>query len=360
MSTDMTTTQPAAGSIARSSFNEHSIEHAADTAAVAVAARARAMVEARCVMAMRYPRNIDQVRMELLREVERPGFAQAAWYRKPVGKGVEGPSIRFAESVARAWKNLDIQVSTIHDSPELRIIEVSILDLESNLNFPVSITMSKTVERRQLRDGQTALRMRTNSQGQVTYIVEATDDELLVKQAALVSKAMRTGILRLLPGDIMAECRDRIQAIRHGDAAKDPEGARRRVVDAFAGLNISPADLTEYLGHDLAKATPATIADLRSLWAELSSGETTWGQVMGEVRAERGDKPKGEEKPSTLAAVTESLKSKAADKAAPKSEPVPDPKPERDADGDVVPTLEDLTGGKPEGKRKPARDRLEG
>ena len=251
-------TNPTAGSIARSSFNENAIERTADTAATAVAARSRAMVEARYVMAMRNPRNLDQVRSSLLRACERPGFADVAYYRKPVGKGVEGLSIRFAEEAARCLTNLDIQVTTIHDDPETRIIEVNVIDLEANLNSPVSIAMAKTVERRQLRDGQTALRMRTNSGGQVTYLIEATDDELLVKQAALTSKAMRTAILRLLPGDIVAEARARIVAIRHGDAAKDPEGARRRAV--------SPGDRSTRW-----PSRPTS----RSAWPRRSRGATT-------------------------------------------------------------------------------------
>lgn len=70
-----------------------------ETAASAAAAQSKALVEARYTVAINRPRDIDAVRQALLKECSRPSFAAVARYNKPIGKGVVGPSIRFAEAV---------------------------------------------------------------------------------------------------------------------------------------------------------------------------------------------------------------------------------------------------------------------
>nr|NIU03565.1 hypothetical protein [Gammaproteobacteria bacterium]NIV50929.1 hypothetical protein [Gammaproteobacteria bacterium]NIX84839.1 hypothetical protein [Gammaproteobacteria bacterium] len=101
----------------------------AETASTAVAAQAAASVQARYVMALQRPRNIDQVRVDLLKECKRPGFARVAMYHKPIGKGVTGPSIRFAEAAMRCMGNLMPEVATLYDDHDKRILRVSVTDL---------------------------------------------------------------------------------------------------------------------------------------------------------------------------------------------------------------------------------------
>src|SRR5688500_14086726 len=84
-----------AGSTTRQEFNGLQVSSSAELATARAEAEARALVESRYVMALRRPRDWDQVRVNLMKEVERPGFAEVAWYRKPIGNGVEGLSVRF-------------------------------------------------------------------------------------------------------------------------------------------------------------------------------------------------------------------------------------------------------------------------
>lgn len=291
--TAVATTGPAAGQVARMGATGEELATTAETETAALAAQARAMVEARFVMARRFPRSWEDVRVRLLAACERPGFAGsrnpdekiwgAGWYRKPVGDGAEGFSIRFAEEALRCMRNVSVETHTTFDNDRMRIVVVEVLDLESNLSFPTAITITKTVERRKLRRDEVALRIRTNAAGQPTYIVEATEDDVFQKQQNMVSKAIRNGALRLLPGDIQGECRTRLLAIRNGDAAKDPAGFLRKVVDGFAKLNVLPSHLEELVGHPLAQCTPHELTSLRELWTELHEGRTTWAEVMAEA-----------------------------------------------------------------------------
>ena len=74
---------------------------ASENAAIAMAAKQKAVVEARYKMALARPRDIDKVRQNMLKDAKRPNFAAVAIYHKPIGKGVEGPSIRFVEAAIR-------------------------------------------------------------------------------------------------------------------------------------------------------------------------------------------------------------------------------------------------------------------
>ena len=275
---------------ARQEFGaSQSLELRNETAATSIAAQAKAMVESRYVMAMRAPRDWDQVRSDLLKECRRPSFAhnKSAYYHKPIGKGVEGLGIRFVEVALRCMRNVLIETKMIFEDETKEIHNVAVTDLESNITYPMDVKVSKTVERSKPADDGSYLAMRLNSYNKPVFTVPANDDDLLNKRAALISKAIRTLGLRVIPGDLQDEAEDIIKQIRTDQAAKDPDAERRRIVDAFAELNISATQLKEYLSHDLAQCTPAQLVNLRGLYGALRDGEATWQTVMEEKAAEQ-------------------------------------------------------------------------
>ena len=122
-----------AGLVKRSGFGSEEMARTAETAGSAAAEQARAIVEARYVMALRRPRDLLTVREKLLAECRRPGFARSAVYRKPVGRDhIEGPSVRFAESALRNMGNVATDVPTVYEDNEKRIVRVSVTDLDDN------------------------------------------------------------------------------------------------------------------------------------------------------------------------------------------------------------------------------------
>jgi hypothetical protein len=238
-----------------------------ETAASAVAAQAKAMIEARYVMAMNNPRNMDQVRQDLLKECRRPSFAhnKSALYNKPIGKGVEGLGIRFVEVALRCMRNVLAESMMVYADAEREIHRVIVTDLENNNTWPMDITVSRTVERSKPQDDGSYISVRKNSYGKLVYTVPATEDDLLNKRLAHISKALRTAGLRIIPGDLQDEAEEIIRAIRLDAAAKDPDAERKKLADAFAGLGVKASDLREYLDHSLDSCTPAELVDLRGL-----------------------------------------------------------------------------------------------
>jgi hypothetical protein len=222
---------------------------------------------------------MDEVRQRILRECARTGFAEVARYSVPrAGKAIVGPSIRFAEAAIRCMGNVSIEAPTLYDDDDKRILRVNATDLETNATYSLDVTVAKTVERKETR-GE-VLGTRKNSYGEMVYIVRATEDDLTTKQAALVSKAIRTLALRLVPGDIVEEAMAAVRATLSRADGADPEATRKKIADAFFSLGVSVAALKQYLGHEIASASPTELADLRMVYASIRDGEATWTETM--------------------------------------------------------------------------------
>lgn len=299
MSTGLQPIETHQAAVQTDGFGERSLEIRRETAAQAIAAREQAVVQARFIVALQRPRNGDQFRADLLKECQRPEFAEMAEYAKPVGKEFKdgkwvekiarGPSIRLIETGIRCFKNIHQETTTVYDSPEMRICRVSTTDLESNVDYSTEVQVVKVVERRGSKGrngeeeppkGRTVLSERINSAGEKTYLVLATDDEVRVKQAALSSIALREQGRRILPGHVIQEAIANCRKVCADRDAKDPDAARRKLLDAFVQLGIQPADLHAFLGHSTERLAPKEIEDLRQVYAAVRDGEATWDEVM--------------------------------------------------------------------------------
>lgn len=259
-----------------------------ETSSTAVAAQAKAMVEARYVMALQRPRNWDQVRQDLMKECRRPSFAhnKSAYYRKPIGQGVEGLGIRFVEVALRCMTNVLVETSMIFEDASKEIHRVAVTDLESNITYPLDVRVSKTVERSKPMDDGSYISVRTNSYNKPVFTVPANEDDLLNKRAAQISKAIRTLGLRIIPGDMQDEAEEIIKRVRLDEAARDPDAERKKIADAFAGIGVKVADLVEYLGHALDTCSPNELVELRGIYGAIKDGEATWKTLM-ENKAEQ-------------------------------------------------------------------------
>jgi hypothetical protein len=252
-------------------------------AAAALQAASIATVQARVLMALKRPRDVEAFRVKLLKECARPGFADAAIFSLPRGgKTIEGPSIRLAESCARLFGNLLIEAQVVSEDDENRVLRVMATDLETNTTDYQDVVVAKTIERKDPR-GRDVLRTRRNSEGAAVYIVRATEDEMLQKTNSGVSKMRRNKILSLIPADILEEAVSKCNATLKDRDGKDPDAARKQLVDAFAQLGVQPADLREWLGHDLDRLQPAELSELRAAFNTVRQGEMTWSAML-EIR----------------------------------------------------------------------------
>jgi hypothetical protein len=277
--------QAAPNTVARQdAFGGQELAVSGEVQALALAAQAEANVKARWAIAQHKPRNMDQVRLNLLRECDRPSFAAVAKFAKPVGKKtLEGPSIRFVEAALRAFGNNIADATVISEDQRSRRIQVAVTDLEANVSYTKQITIEKVVERREL-NGRQSRGSRSNSYGELVYLVDATEDDLATKEAAIVSKAIRSQGMRVLPGDLVDECMARVAKTLAAEVKKDPDAARKKIIDSFAEVGVKPDQLVEYLGHTLDHFQPVELTELRQIYNAIKDGESKWADVMDAKR----------------------------------------------------------------------------
>lgn len=250
-----------------------------ELAASSAAAHTKALVEAKFVMAVQRPRNMLAVRDKILEACARPGFAASAWYAKPVGGGkVRGPSIRFAETAIQCMTNISVMPSIVYEDREKLVLDVQVIDLESNTSYGDQVTMTKTVERKDGR-GREIIGERTNTNGEKVFIVLATEDEMANKTNSAKSKIIRNSGLRLIPQDIIEEAEWSVRETleKGGD---DPAREKKRMADAFSFIGIKPVELEKYLGHGLDSISPGELQDLREVYATLKDGEAKWSDYV--------------------------------------------------------------------------------
>ena len=309
------------------SFGAVSLERSAELAAIAVAAASKAEVEASYVMAMKRPRNEEDARVKIVTTCGNPFFARKAIYKKPVGGGefVEGPSIRLAEEMLRAWGNVKTLQTAIYEDDARRIVKVTVIDLETNISYSKEISITKTVERKSAK-GRDVVGERINSYDQRIFIVKATDDELLNKEAALVSKTIRNNGLRMIPQHIIDEACLRVRKTIAAGVKEDPSRARNELLNEFARFGITPSHIEKHIGHAVAQLTDSEIVELQSALNAIADEQTTWAEYSGEKKEGRAEPDTGS---------LDSLSAAQSQQASPVGDPLKETEKQVETTGDV-------------------------
>ena len=287
------------------SFGAIERQRNAEVASIAMAAKVKANIEAACIMAERHPRDMLQVRAQLLQECARPRFAEKARYKLPRTRWnpetqqrepveITGFSIRFAEAAIRYMGNMSGSSEVVYEDDEKMTLNVTVRDYERNSILEEVVIVSKTVEKSFLRKGDNPISSRMNSQNKVVYTLAATVDEITQRKNQLVSKALRTLVLRLLPADIKEECEERCIEVANDQFAKDPSAEIKKVVDTFGKIRVMPAQLAEYLGHAVDSVDVNELQLLRGIYQAISDGDATWAEVLEAREAERNPTEDGE------------------------------------------------------------------
>jgi hypothetical protein len=275
--------------IERRGFGSMELEERRETQGIAAAETAKALVQARYIVAMQRPRDVDDFRARLMKHCRRLRFASTAEYAKPIGGShIKGISVRFVEAALQEYRNVQITATPTYDDEEKRIVKVTVTDLEGNITHELDVTAEKFVERKQATGD--VIRERRKKNGESVYLVRATEDDYANKIGAAVSKAIRNLGLRILPSDIVAECMELCLATVATEDKRDPDAARKAIGDSFASIGVMPSALKEYLGHDLGTCSPEEIKDLRAVFVAIRDGESTWQATIDGKRAE-AEKP---------------------------------------------------------------------
>ena len=287
------------GVTTREEFGSRQVHSQAETAAVAVTARERAVVEAQYIIAERHPRTWMDVRAAMLSHCSRPRFAEIARYAKPIGKEklngqwvdkfARGFTVRFAETLTQEMGNIKPETAVTFEDDLIRIIRISVTDLEKNIPRSREVTIAKAVEKRGKKnragefeppEGREVISSRINSYGEPTYLVRATDDELRNRVNSEESKTQRDLTYKLCPRDILEDCEDAVRETNEKEDKRDPQAATKKLLDRFHEFGLMPSDIQNYVGKPIAQWTDKDRDELRHLGAAIRDGQTTFDEAL--------------------------------------------------------------------------------
>lgn len=281
------------------SFARSSMPSTANVGAVAIEQeRAIAEAQGQLILAKRFPRDLAAAHAELMNACKSPAFAAQAFYSVP-NRG-SGPSIRFAEEVARVYGNFQYGHRELSRSEGKSEVEVYAWDMEKN-NY----------SKRQL----TVLHLVDTKQGPKPCRDQSDIDNLIANKA---SKQTRGRILALLPKWLTADAIDECKKTLAGNNDEPFEARVRRMTQAFTQFGVTAAHLEAYLKHPLDKVVLDELVDLQGVYNALREG-TPASEFFGQAEQECENEKTAESLAETARAGTQQRGSRTTRKPGPQA-----------------------------------------
>ncbi len=275
MENEITTLQPAALPVARElpmdSINQGTI--------AIEASRAIAEAQGKLVIAKRFPRDEVAAYGRAMAACQRKGLADKAFYSYPRGKEtVSGPTIRFAEELARCYGNLDYGIKELSQDDGKSEMQAYAWDLETNVMSVQNFTnphMREVTERDPVSGRRTTVNQRLTGLRDIYEI-----------NANMGARRLRARILAILPADYVeaavAECK-RTLAGKNDAPLVDRV---KKMVAEFAKLGVTQAMLEKRLEHKAEAMTGEELADYVGVYNALRGGESKVADWFAPEKAE--------------------------------------------------------------------------
>lgn len=287
-------TETTGAMVTRQGFDHQESKAMVETSSTAMAEAAKARVQSAHIMARQFPRDMRRVRERILDACGRPRFAEGAVYalprkswnpetRQKENIEIRGLSVRFAEEAARALGNLDIQEQVIYEDDRKLIVQVTVLDLEANLSTSDSVVVSKTIERKQLREWEEALEVRAGASGKV-FVVSASDGDVRMKRQSEVARVRRNLILAQLPSDIREEAEDAIEATKR-DADRSTSLPKKREeirIGMTERMQIPQDQIETFIGRTFEEMGVDDLRRLIEVVNSIKDGVQSWDAIFAE------------------------------------------------------------------------------
>lgn len=258
-------------------------------------------VQAMCILAKKYPRDMKDAMNRILASCRRKGLAELATYKYPKGgKEVTGPSIRLAECLAQCWGNIDYGLIELSQTSLESSVMAYCWDAETNTRSSKVFTVPQ---------------VRSTKQGTYPLTDPRERYENMANQGA---RRVRAAILAVIPKDVQDMAVETcMETLNPGE--KELPVEIKRMVTAFAQFNVTPEMIEKRLGRNMASIDGRDLVSLRGVYTSLKDGMSTledWFEVtpVAPASAEAAAEP-GESKTTRKAKELKSRK-KAAGPAA--------------------------------------------
>lgn len=230
--------------------------------------RAIAEAQGKLVIAKRFPRDPVAAFAAAMQACQRKGLAEKAFYSYPRGnETVTGPTIRFAEELARCWGNVDYGIKELSQDEGKSEMQAYAWDLETNTVSVQNFTNPHIREVGRQMKTLTSIR------------------DIYENNANMAARRLRSRILAILPADLVDEA---IKQCRQTLAGKSDEpliDRVRKMVVAFEKIGVSRELIEGRLKRKIETMTADDFADYIGIYNGIKDGTTKagdWFDVVGD------------------------------------------------------------------------------
>lgn len=221
------------------------------------ASRAIAEAQGKLVIAKRFPRDEVSAYAKAMEACQRPTMAEKAFYSFPRGgQTVEGPTIRFAEELARCWGNIDYGIKELSQDDGKSEMQAYAWDLETNAQSVQNFTNPHQRE-----------------QGKKMVTLTSQRD-IYENNANMATRRLRSRILAILPAwfveDAIAECKRTLSG-RNDTPLIDRV---KKMVVQFAKLGVTQEQIERRLKRKVDTMTADDFTEYVGIYNAIKGGES--------------------------------------------------------------------------------------
>lgn len=221
------------------------------------ASRAIAEAQGKLVIAKRFPRDEIQSYARVMQACQRKGIAEKAFYSYNRGGGVvSGPTIRFAEELARCWGNIDYGIKELSQNDGSSEMQAYAWDLETN-----AMSMQNFTNPHIRESGGKAKRL--TSQRDIYEI-----------NANMGARRLRSRILAILPSDLVEDAIMECRKTLTGNNEIPLIDRIKKMVTQFERFGVSQEQIEKRLKRKISTMTVEDFTDYIGIYNAIKNGES--------------------------------------------------------------------------------------
>ena len=221
------------------------------------ASRAIAEAQGKLVIAKRFPRDEVAAYNRVAQACQRKGIAEKAFYSYyRGGSTINGPTIRFAEELARCWGNIDYGIKELSQDNGKSEMQAYAWDLETNAQSVQNFTNPHIRE----------------VGGKAKILTSQRD--IYEINANMGARRLRSRILAILPNDLVdmaiAECRKTLA----GNNDESLIDRVKKMIVAFGKIGVTQEQIETRLKRKVDTMTVDDFTDYIGIYNAIKQGES--------------------------------------------------------------------------------------
>lgn len=221
------------------------------------ASRAIAEAQGKLVIAKRFPRDEVQAYAKAMEACQRPTMAEKAFYSFPRGgQTVEGPTIRFAEELARCWGNIDYGIKELSQDDGKSEMQAYAWDLETNAQSVQNFTNPHARE-----------------QGKKMVTLTSQRD-IYENNANMATRRLRSRILAILPSWFVEDCISECKKTLAGQNDTPLVDRVKKMIVQFAKMGVTQEQIERRLKRKVNTMNAEDFVEYVGIYNAIKQGES--------------------------------------------------------------------------------------